>query len=40
MLGSSGSAGRERIVVDPALCNGCGLCASVCPTQALTKESR
>ncbi|MCX6095063.1 MAG: thiamine pyrophosphate-dependent enzyme, partial [Candidatus Bipolaricaulota bacterium] len=33
--GSSGSAGRERITVDAALCNGCGLCATACPTQAL-----
>jgi len=29
-----------RITVDPTLCNGCGLCAAVCPTQALAKESR
>jgi indolepyruvate ferredoxin oxidoreductase alpha subunit len=33
--GSSGSAGRERITIDETLCNGCGLCAAICPTQAL-----
>ncbi len=36
--GSSGSAGRERITVDTALCNGCGLCAEVCPTGALGRS--
>ncbi len=28
----------ESIAIDPALCNGCGLCAAVCPTAALEKE--
>ncbi len=32
---SSGSAVRQRILVDAALCTGCGLCAAVCPTSAL-----
>jgi len=27
------------IVIDAALCNGCGLCAEVCPTGALAKEA-
>lgn len=25
-----------RVVIDPTACSGCGLCARVCPTQALT----
>ncbi|GAG22261.1 unnamed protein product, partial [marine sediment metagenome] len=29
---------HESIAIDPALCNGCGLCAAVCPTGALEKE--
>lgn len=29
---------HESIVIDAALCNGCGLCAAVCPTGALEKE--
>ena len=29
-------AGRAR--VDISLCNGCGLCASVCPKGAIVKE--
>jgi len=36
--GIGGSPHRARIVVDPALCNGCGLCVSFCPTSALSKE--
>jgi len=28
----------ESIAIDPTLCNGCGLCAAVCPTGALEKE--
>jgi len=32
------SVGENSIVIDVALCYGCGLCASVCPTQALTRE--
>ena len=33
--GSPGSAVRQRITIDKSLCTGCGLCAAVCPTQAL-----
>jgi indolepyruvate ferredoxin oxidoreductase alpha subunit len=33
------SVGEESIVVDPALCNGCGICSSVCPTNALTTKA-
>jgi indolepyruvate ferredoxin oxidoreductase alpha subunit len=29
------SVAAERITVDAVLCNGCGLCAAVCPTKAL-----
>ena len=32
------SVGENSIVIDESLCYGCGLCASVCPTQALTRE--
>lgn len=31
-------AGDEKVSVDDALCNGCGLCAQVCPTGAVKKE--
>jgi indolepyruvate ferredoxin oxidoreductase alpha subunit len=30
--------GEEAIVIDPALCDGCGLCAEVCNLDALVKE--
>jgi len=33
------SPGRNVIAVDSALCNGCGLCVSFCPTSALRKEA-
>lgn len=33
-----GSPARRSIVIDPELCNGCGLCVSFCPTGALVKE--
>jgi indolepyruvate ferredoxin oxidoreductase alpha subunit len=36
--GSPGSATKECITIDAALCNGCGLCAAVCPTQALGRS--
>jgi len=29
------SVGKESIVIDSSLCNGCGICSSVCPTGAL-----
>jgi indolepyruvate ferredoxin oxidoreductase alpha subunit len=29
----------QAIAIDASLCNGCGLCVSFCPTNALTKES-
>ncbi len=29
--------GAESTVIDPALCYGCGLCADVCPHQAIVK---
>ena len=32
------SLGDKTIVIDPDLCNGCGLCVSFCPTGALVKE--
>lgn len=32
------SVGENSIVIDQSLCYGCGMCASVCPTQALTRE--
>ena len=32
---SPSSVAAERITIDAVLCNGCGLCASVCPTRAL-----
>jgi indolepyruvate ferredoxin oxidoreductase alpha subunit len=35
---AAGSAAKERITVDPSLCNGCGLCVAVCPTQALGRS--
>ncbi len=31
------SIGAESTVIDSALCYGCGLCADVCPQQAITK---
>lgn len=34
------SLGDESIVIDPSLCNGCGLCVGFCPTSALSKEER
>jgi len=30
--------GEETIVIDPALCYGCGLCAAVCNREAIVKE--
>ena len=30
--------GEEGISINTALCAGCGLCASVCPKQAISKE--
>jgi len=36
---AAGSAAKERITVDVSLCNGCGLCAAVCPKHALAIES-
>jgi len=33
------SLGDKTIVIDPELCNGCGLCVSFCPTGALVKEA-
>jgi indolepyruvate ferredoxin oxidoreductase alpha subunit len=36
--GSPGSAVGQRITIDAALCNGCGLCASVCPVHAFSAE--
>ena len=30
--------GEEAIVIDPGLCDGCGLCADVCNLDALVKE--
>jgi len=33
------SLGDKAIVIDSALCNGCGLCVSFCPTGALAKEA-
>jgi indolepyruvate ferredoxin oxidoreductase alpha subunit len=32
------SVGGDSIVIDRALCNGCGICVSFCPTSALSKE--
>jgi len=34
------SLGDGSIVIDPTLCNGCGLCVGFCPTAALSKEER
>lgn len=30
--------GKESIVIDPDLCYGCGLCAQVCPHEAIVQE--
>jgi indolepyruvate ferredoxin oxidoreductase alpha subunit len=30
--------GEDTIVIDPNLCYGCGLCASVCNFDAIVKE--
>jgi indolepyruvate ferredoxin oxidoreductase alpha subunit len=30
--------GEEAILIDPGLCNGCGLCAAVCNLDAIVKE--
>ena len=27
--------GRKRLVVEPAWCKGCGICAAFCPAEAL-----
>jgi len=37
--GSPGSATKECITIDAALCNSCGLCAAVCPTGALVRPA-
>jgi indolepyruvate ferredoxin oxidoreductase alpha subunit len=36
---AAGSAVKERITVDQSLCNGCALCAAVCPTGALVRPA-
>jgi indolepyruvate ferredoxin oxidoreductase alpha subunit len=35
---SPSSIAAERITIDAVLCNGCGLCAAICPTQALGRS--
>jgi indolepyruvate ferredoxin oxidoreductase alpha subunit len=30
--------GEESVLIDPALCDGCGLCAAVCNLEAIVKE--
>ncbi len=37
-LASASSGKTERITIDAALCNGCGLCAAVCPVTALGRS--
>ena len=32
--------GDGRVNIDPALCNGCGVCASICPNQAIVPTER
>jgi indolepyruvate ferredoxin oxidoreductase alpha subunit len=32
--------GKDTIVIDPALCYGCGLCAAVCNREAIHRESQ
>jgi indolepyruvate ferredoxin oxidoreductase alpha subunit len=33
------SLGEESTVIDPVLCYGCGLCAQVCPHNAIVQEA-
>jgi indolepyruvate ferredoxin oxidoreductase alpha subunit len=33
------SIGEESTVIDPAICYGCGLCAQVCPHEAIVQEA-
>ena len=33
------SIGAEAMVIDPVLCYGCGLCAAVCPTNAIMESA-
>ena len=35
----SGSEKKKRAHIDPALCNGCGLCAQLCPVGCIGKEA-
>ena len=30
--------GRPKALIDKALCAGCGLCAQICPADAITEE--
>ena len=32
------AGGLAKVLVDPALCNGCGACVPVCPTAAIVVE--
>ena len=34
------ASARQKVTIDPALCNGCGLCRFLCPTDCIQKEVR
>ncbi|HMA76484.1 MAG TPA: 4Fe-4S binding protein, partial [Candidatus Krumholzibacteriaceae bacterium] len=36
--GATNDKGKPIPVIDPAMCTGCGICAKVCPTEAIVED--